>query len=253
MGWFRRELREFQAFISCNHQVLEVEISINYPFPLEEFSFPLWVGEEMRWEKKWGDFSIVWGIFSNHICFFLCSLYMNISKYILYDSSSHPSFRHSAPMTWPASSILPDSLPLRHSGTLRTIHSFLTFCVGMTTALVECLKSFMICPGYIHCIVCARVGIIILHVRLIMFASIGLIKIKYTITVNFPASFLFLYVTIGNLNNLSGLHLWLKFLLDSSILSGNETEREEEKIGRNAWLLRENDVIYFLTFSHTPS
>lgn len=193
MGWFRRELREFQAFISCNHQVLEVEISINYPFPLEEFSFPLWVGEEMRWEKKWGDSSIVWGIFSNHICFFLCSLYMNISKHILYDSSSCtpyiPSLCTNDLTSKP--SILPDSF-LRHSGTLRTIHRFLTFCVGMTTALVECLKSFMICPGYIH-LVCARVGIIILHVGLIMFASIGLIKIKYTITVNSPASFPFLY------------------------------------------------------------
>lgn len=197
----------------------------------------------MRWL-----FNCLGHLFKPHMLF-LCSLYMNISKYILYDSSSHP---HSLTLhQWPdlRHSILPDSLPLRHSGTLRTIHRFLTFCVGMTTALVECLKSFMICPGYIHCIVCARVGIIILHVGLIMFASIGLIKIKYTITVNSPASFPFLYVTIGNLNNLSGLHLWLKFLLDSSVLSGNETEREEEKIGRNAWLLRENDVIYFLTFS----
>lgn len=38
-GWFRREPREFQASISCNHQGLEVEISINYPSPWKNSLF----------------------------------------------------------------------------------------------------------------------------------------------------------------------------------------------------------------------
>lgn len=64
---------------------------------------------------------------------------------------------------WPDLHPLP-SLILFPSATLAPWEPsivFLTFYVGMTTAVVECPKSFMICPGYIHCMVCARICIII--------------------------------------------------------------------------------------------
>lgn len=137
VGWFRRRATGIPGFFY--HVIIKCwkwkSLLIIHSL-WREFSFHSgW--EKKWWEKKWGDFSIVWGIFSNHICFFLCSLYMNISKYILYDSSSHP---HSLTLhQWPDLRPL-SCLILFPSATLAPWEpsiDFLTFCVGMTTALLN--------------------------------------------------------------------------------------------------------------------
>ena len=99
VGWFRRELGECQASVSCNLQVLEVEESlliIHSHWKTSLFHFGSQAERRNEVTSK-----LSGAFFQTTYAFSLYSLCVNISKCLWDDSNSHHSFPHSAPMTWP--------------------------------------------------------------------------------------------------------------------------------------------------------